>query len=97
MEDAPDGRGRRNGQALAPKMPADGGRTSVQAAGDKFNPQFDDAVAHRDRSPLRTATRPSGSGFDRFKPTFPIPAKEPVQVAPANAALGCRGGDGQLR
>ena len=79
------------------EVPGDGGGAGVEAPGDKVRSEFDDPVAHRDRRPLRARMRPSGSGFDRFKPTFPIPAKEPVQVAPANAALGCRGGDGQLR
>jgi hypothetical protein len=96
MEDAPDRRGRRNCQALALEVPADGGGTRVETMGDKFGSEPDDPVAHGDRRPLRTDMRPSGSRFDRFKTTFAIPTKEPVQMAAADAALGCCGRDGQL-
>jgi hypothetical protein len=93
-EDAPDGRDRRNGQALALEVLADCGRAGVEASGDKVRSEFDDPVAHGDRRPLRARMWPPGSGFEGFEPTFAVPAEEPVQVAPTNAALGCRGGDG---
>jgi hypothetical protein len=41
--------------------------------------------------------RPPGPRLEGFKATIPVPAEEPVQVAPTDAALSCRGGDGQLR
>ena len=97
MEDAPDGRGRRDREALTLEVPGDGCRAGVEAPGDEVRSELDDPVAHGDRRPLRARMRPPGSGFDAFEPTFPIPGKEPVQVAPTDAALGCRGGDGQLR
>jgi hypothetical protein len=78
-------------------MPADGGRTCVQAAGDKFNPQFDDPFAHRDRSPLRARTWSPGAWLDGFEAALSISPEEPVQVAAADAAGSCGGRDGQLR
>ena len=97
MEDAPDGRDRRNGQSLTLEVPADGGGAGVQAPGDEVSSEFDDPLAHGDRVPLRARMRTPRLGFDGFEPTFPIPGEEPVQVTAADAALGCRGGDGQLR
>jgi hypothetical protein len=78
-------------------VPADGGGAGVEASGDEVRSEFDDPVEHGDRRPLRADMRPPGPRFDGFEPTFPIPSDEPVQVAPTDAALGCRGGDGQLR
>jgi hypothetical protein len=41
--------------------------------------------------------RPPRPRFDGIEPTFSVSGKEPVEVATTDAALGCRGGDGQLR
>ena len=64
MEDAPDGRGRRNREALALEVPGDGGGAGVKTMGDKVGSELDDPVAHGARRPLRADTRPPGSRFD---------------------------------
>jgi hypothetical protein len=77
-------------------VPGDCDRARVQASGNEVRSQFDDPVAYDDGRPLRAAMRPPGPWLERFEATFPIPTDEPVQVAATDAALGCRGGDGQL-
>jgi hypothetical protein len=97
MEDAPDGRGRRGGQALPLQVPRDGGRTRVQAAGGELDPQGDDPATHLVGCPVRARVRPPGPRPEVVEASITVPAQEPVQVAAADAELGCGGGNGQLR
>jgi hypothetical protein len=94
VEDAPDGRGRRDGQALAPEVPGDGSRTRVQAAGGELDPHGDDPLAHGVRRAAGAGVRPARSRLDRLEALVTVPAQEPVQVAAADAALHRCGGDG---
>ena len=86
----------RSRQALAPEMPGDRGRARVEAAGDELDPEGDDPVAHRVGCPVRAGVRPARARLEAVEPVLTVPAQEPVEVAPADAALLGRGGDGQL-
>ena len=45
---------------------------------------------------LRAGARPAGPGLEAVEPVLAVPGEEPVEVPPADVALGCGGGDGQL-
>ena len=96
VEDPADGRGRRDGQGLAPEVPGDRGRPGVEPARGELDPQGGDPVPHRVRHGLGAAARPARPGLQAVEPVLPVPAQQPVEVAPTDAALGGRDGDGQL-
>jgi len=97
LEDAPDGRGGRHRQALAPEVPGDRDRPGVQAPGGQLDPEGDDPVAHGRRRPRGVRQRPARPRLDGLKAVVTVPAQETMQVPAADPALGRRGGDGQLR
>ena len=45
---------------------------------------------------MRADMRSPGPRLEGFEAANPVPPQEPVQVAATDAALGCRGGNGQL-
>ena len=96
VEDPPDGRGRRDGQGLAPEVPGDGGGTRVEAPGGELRPEGDDPVAHGVGHRVGARVRPAGARLEAVEPALAVPAQEAVQVAAADAALRRRRGDGQL-
>jgi hypothetical protein len=97
VEDAPDGRGRGDRQSLPPEMPGDGGGACVEAPGGKLDPEGGDPVPHRAGRRVPARARPARPWLDGVEALVAVPAQEPVQVAAADAALRCRGGDRQLR
>jgi hypothetical protein len=97
VEDAPDGRGRRGRQALAPEVPGNGGRARVQAPGSELDPQGNDPVAHGIRRAPRAGARPARPRLDGLEAVVAVTAQEAVEVPAADAGLQRRGGDGQLR
>jgi len=97
MEDAPDGRGRRDGQAVPLEVPGDGGGTRVETSRDKLPAQGGDPVADDAGGSLRAGVRPAGSWLEVVETAVPVADQEAVQVLTADPVLRRRGGDGQLR
>jgi hypothetical protein len=97
VEDPPDGRGRWDGETLAPEVPGDGDRTGVKPAAGQLGPQRDDASADMVRGPAGVGPRPAGARIDGLDAVVPLPAQEPVQVPATDPVLGCRHGDGRPR
>ena len=97
VEDAPDRRARRHGQARALEVPGDRDRTRVEAIGSELAAQCDDPVAHGVGRSLGAAAWPTRARLDGLQAVVPVAAQEPVQVPAADPGLGCRGGNGQLR
>ena len=97
VEDAPDGRARRDAQPLTPEVPGDGERTSVEATGGELGAQRDDTFADMVRCPAGAGPRAARARINGLEATVAVPAQEPVQVPAADPVLGCRRGDGRLR
>jgi hypothetical protein len=98
VEDAPDGRDRRDDLlALALVVPGDRDRSRVEAPGGELDAQGDDPRAHDVGRAARTGARPARPRLDGLHAVFAVPAQEPVQVPAADPVLGCRRGNGQLR
>jgi hypothetical protein len=74
-----------------------GGRARVQAPGSELDPQGDDPVAFGIRRATRAGARPAGSRLEGLETDIAVPPQEAVQMPAADAALGCCGGDRQLR
>ena len=76
VEDAPDGRGRRDRQALAPEVPGDRGRAGVEAAGGELA-----SAARRSGRARRRACRAGWSrgrrdrGSSAVEAALPVPAR----------------------
>ena len=96
VEDAPDGRGRRDRQALATEVPRDGDRSAIETAAHEFRPQRDDPLADVVRRPAGVGAWPARAWLEGLEAAVPVPAEQAVQVLPAHPVLGRGGGDGQL-
>ena len=97
VEDAPDGRGRRDGQALALEVPGDRGRARVETMGGELRAEGDDPDALGVGCPVRAGVRSAGAWINGVESAVPVPMQEPVQVPAADPELGRGGGHGQLR
>ena len=96
VEDAPDGRGRRDRAPLTAEVPGDRDRTAIEPVGGELRPQLDDPGAHGIGRPARVGARSARARLEGIEPALPVPAQKPVQVPAAHPALGRGGGDGQL-
>ncbi len=94
VEDAPDGRGRRDGETLAPQVPADRDRTGVVTTGGELGAEREDPHAHGVRRPARVGLRPSGAWLERIQAAVAIASEQALQMLPAHPVLGRGGGDG---
>ena len=74
VEDAPDRRGRRRRQALAPEVPGNGGGARVQTSGSELEPQAKDPVADGIRRAARARARPARARLDGLEAVFAVPA-----------------------
>lgn len=97
MEDAPDGRRRRDGHALALEVPCDGHGSGVEAGRGQLAAQPDDPVPYDRRRLLRTPARAARPRLEMVQASLPVPRQEAVQVLAADPVLRRCGGDGQLR
>lgn len=75
----------------------DRGRTGVEAPGHEIDPQGGDPGHGPPRSaPCGLVCGPARARLKAVEPLLVVPAKEPVEVPPAEVALRCGGSDGQL-
>ena len=96
VEDAPDGRGRRDGQTLPPQVPGDRDRSGIETAAHELRAQRDDPLADLVRGPAGVGARPTRARLDGFQTAVPVPAQQAVQMLPADPVFDRGGGDGQL-
>lgn len=97
MQDAPDRRGRRDGQALPFEVPGDRDRAGVEAVGGELDAQGDDPRTDDSGRPMRSRMWPARARLEGVKPAVPVPTEEAVQMPAAHPVLGRGGGDGLLR
>jgi hypothetical protein len=96
VEDAPDGRGRRDPETLALEVPGDRDRARIEAAAGELRAQLDDPRTHGLGRPAGVAAWPARARLQGLEAAVPVPAEQAVQVLPAHPVRGRGGGDGQL-
>ena len=74
MEDASDGRGRRDSESLALEVPGDGDRAGIEPAGGELGAQGDDPGADGLAGLLRAGVRPSGARLEGIEPAVAVAA-----------------------
>ena len=97
VEDAPDGRGGRNGQAVALQVPRDGRRARVKTTCGELDPETDDPATHLVGCPVRARAWPPGPRLEVVETTIAVPPQEAVKMPAADPLFSRRGGDGQMR
>jgi hypothetical protein len=94
VEDAPDGRGRRDGETLPPQVPGDRDRSGIETAAHELRAQRDDPLADLVRRPAGVVAWPARARLEGLEAAVPVSAEQAVQVLSAHPVLGRGGGDG---
>ena len=83
-------------EACALEVPAMVAGPASRPRAVELEPPGDDPLAQRVGRAARVAVRPPRARLDRIEAVVTVAAKQPLEVAPADTALLCCGGHGQL-
>ena len=96
VEDAPDGRGRRDRQALALEVPGDRHRAGIEPAGGELGAQRRRSARGPRPASARAAAWPARARLEGLEAALAVAAEQALEMLTTEPVLGRGGGHGQL-